>query len=56
LETRKIIIIDEDVDKILTNIYDAALKFAGMQIRVSINSILQAIKEEQIHPIKDNVS
>jgi hypothetical protein len=48
MESRKIIVIDPEIEKLLINIYDAALKFSGMQMRGWINSIMQEVKEEEI--------
>ena len=46
MSNRKIIVINEEVDKMLGSICDAALKGAGMQIIQSVNSVIEAVVEE----------
>ena len=46
MSNRKIIILDEEMDKILGNVCDAALKGSGMQIISSVNAVIEAVAEE----------
>jgi hypothetical protein len=46
MSNRKIIVIREEVDKMLGNICDAALKGAGMQVLSSVNGVIEAVVED----------
>lgn len=48
MSSRKIIVVKEEVDKMLGNVCDAALKGAGMQILPSINGIIEAVVDEAV--------
>lgn len=41
---KKILEIDQELDKVLVNICDAALKFSGIQMYASIHSLLAKIQ------------
>lgn len=43
---RKVIIVDEEMDKALGNICDAALKGSGMQVVTAVNSLIESVIEE----------
>ena len=43
---KKIIEVNEDAEKILTNLCDAALKYGGMQFLGTVNQLVSSIKEE----------
>jgi hypothetical protein len=45
---RKIIVVDEVIDKVITNICNAALKFDGLPMIVNVNAIKGSIKEEEL--------
>jgi hypothetical protein len=47
MANRKVVVIDEEMDKILGNVCDAALKGSGMQIVASVNAVIEAVSEEQ---------
>lgn len=46
MANRKVIVINEDIDKMLGNICDAALKGSGMQIISSVNALIDAVVED----------
>jgi len=46
MANRKVVVIDEEMDKILGSVCDAALKGAGMQIVSSVNAVIEAVSEE----------
>ena len=46
MTNRKIVIIDEEMDKILGSVCDAALKGSCMQIVSSVNAVIEAVSEE----------
>jgi hypothetical protein len=48
MKTRKIIVVDREIDRILDNVCDAALKFGGMQLRATITAIKNGVREEEI--------
>jgi hypothetical protein len=43
---RKVIVVCDLIDKAITNICNAALKFEGLPMIASVNAIKDAIKEE----------
>lgn len=48
MSTRKVIIIDDEIEKHITAICDAALRSLGMQVIFNVNKVAVAIKEEVI--------
>jgi hypothetical protein len=46
MANKKIIVVDEEMDKILGNVCDAALKGSGMQIVAAVNVVIEAVSEE----------
>ena len=54
MEKLKIIVMDEEVENVINKIYDAALKFSGMQARVAVNNIVNSIKQERPDPQSDD--
>jgi len=46
MANRKIIVLDEEMDKVLGSVCDAALKGAGMQMIGSVNAVIEAVLEE----------
>jgi len=46
MTNRKIIVINEEMDKVLGSICDAALKGAGMQMMPAVNAVIEAVAEE----------
>jgi len=46
--TRKIIVIDEELDRALGTVCDAALKAAGMQILPAVSTMIKSIVEEDV--------
>lgn len=52
MENRKIIIVDEVIERVLANICNAALKYEGLPMIGSVNAVKDAIKEE--HTGEDN--
>ncbi len=46
MATRKLIVITEAIDKALTNVYNAALKFEGLQMLACVNAVKKAVVEE----------
>jgi hemerythrin len=44
--TRKIIVVDEEIHKMLVNICDAALKWSGIQMLSAVNQVVGSVKEE----------
>jgi len=51
MSNRKIIVVDEEMDKTLGSVCDAALKGLGMQIIGSVNAVIEAVLEEPDIPI-----
>lgn len=49
MDKKKIIIIDEQIDLLLTNICDAALKASGMEALKDVNALAAAVVDEQIN-------
>jgi hypothetical protein len=49
MEKRKVLVLDEKTDLLLTNICDAALKSSGFQILKDINELSNVIREEDIN-------
>ncbi len=43
---RKIIVLDEEMDKVLGTVCDAALKGLGMQVIGAVNAVIEAVLEE----------
>lgn len=48
MKSRKLIVINPEVNKLLINIYDAALKLLGMQAQGWINTIMNEVREEDM--------
>lgn len=48
MEKRKVLVIDEKVDVLLTNICDAALKSSGFESLEDINALSDAVCDEPI--------
>lgn len=46
MESRKVIVIDEVIERVLANICNAALKYEGLPMIGSVNAVKDAIKEE----------
>ena len=46
MSKKKIVILDEAMDKVLGTICDLALKGAGMQAVSSVNTLIDAIEED----------
>ena len=46
-KTRKLIVIDENMDKVIGAVCDAALKASGLQVISNVNDIIEGIVEEQ---------
>jgi hypothetical protein len=46
--TRKVIIVDELIDKAISNICNAALKYEGLSMVASVNAVKCSIIEEQV--------
>lgn len=46
MSTRKIVVVDEAIDKALTNICNAALKMEGLQMLACVNAVKKAVVEE----------
>jgi hypothetical protein len=49
MEKRKLLVLDEKTDLLLTNICDAALKSSGFQILKDINELSDVVREEVIN-------
>jgi hypothetical protein len=49
MSCRKIIIVDEEMDRTLANICDAALKWSGMQMLSAVNRVVGSVKEDISH-------
>jgi hypothetical protein len=43
---RKIIIVDEEIDRMLSHICDAALKWSGMQMLSAVNRVVGSMQED----------
>lgn len=52
MEKRKVLVLDEKADILLTNICDAALKFSGFQILKDVNELSKVVQEEVINDSK----
>jgi hypothetical protein len=48
MTTRKILVVDDSIDKSLTTICNAALKMEGLQMLACVNAVKKAITEESI--------
>ena len=48
MSTRKILVVDDVIDKSLTNICNAALKMEGLQMLACVNAVKKAITDEPI--------
>lgn len=48
MTTRKIIVIDEELDSIMGAICDSALKGAGMNMLASVSKMVESVIEEDI--------
>jgi hypothetical protein len=48
MSTRKIIVLDDEIEKHITAICDAALKNLGMQMISNVNKVASSIEEEVI--------
>lgn len=46
MANKKVIYVDEEMDKVLGNVCDAALKGSGMQIVAAVNAVIEAVSEE----------
>lgn len=46
MSNKKVIVIDEEIDKALGNICDAALRGSGMQIVGAVNTLIESVVEE----------
>ena len=46
MTSRKIIVVDEEIHKILVNICDAALKWSGIQMLSAVNKVVGSVKED----------
>ncbi len=49
METRKVIVVDEVIERALSNICNSALKFDGLSMVSSVNAVKESVKEEQIN-------
>jgi hypothetical protein len=43
---RRVLVVDEQIDKALTAVFDAAFKYGGVQVSALWDQIRQSIKEE----------
>ena len=46
MDKRKIIVINDQIEKALSAVCDAALKYAGMQLIGAVNAVANAVQEE----------
>ncbi len=53
MPVRKLIVIDESIDKALSNIYNAALKLEGLQMLSCVNLVKNGVLEESIDSNKN---
>lgn len=49
MASRKIIIVDEEIDQTLVRICDAALKWSGIQMLSAVNKVVGSVKEDISH-------
>lgn len=48
MEKRKVIVVTDLIDKAIVNICNAALKYEGLPMIISVNAIKDSIQEEKI--------
>lgn len=46
MTSRKIIVVDEEIHKMLVSICDAALKWSGIQMLSAVNQVVGSVKED----------
>ena len=47
-KTRKIILLDEEMEKIIGTICNSAFKYSGLQIFSEVKTLINSIKEESL--------